>query len=85
MITRSLNANVLLPQSCCNVLMRKSDCSNASQTQARQIIAECVNAKITGRASQDCVLFTGTGATSACAKLVQVCTVHKFVYTTNTC
>ncbi|CAM9617153.1 unnamed protein product, partial [Choristocarpus tenellus] len=39
--------------------------------EARQIIAQAVNAKkITGRASEDVVLFTGSGATAAVAKLV---------------
>ncbi|CAB1100192.1 unnamed protein product [Ectocarpus sp. CCAP 1310/34] len=38
--------------------------------EARQIIAQAVNAKVTGRAAEDVVLFTGTGATSAVAKLV---------------
>lgn len=45
--------------------------STCFQHEARQIVAECVNAKITGRASEDCVLFTGTGATEAVHKLVQ--------------
>ncbi|CAM9887519.1 unnamed protein product [Pylaiella littoralis] len=38
--------------------------------EARQIIAQAVNAKVTGRAAEDVVLFTGTGATAAVAKLV---------------
>ncbi|KAG5192248.1 pyridoxal phosphate-dependent transferase, partial [Tribonema minus] len=45
--------------------------STCFQHEARQLVAEYVNAKITGRASEDCVLFTGNGATAAVAKLVQ--------------
>ncbi|GMF40473.1 unnamed protein product [Phytophthora fragariaefolia] len=39
--------------------------------EARQIVAQAVNAKTTGRGAEDCVLFTGQGSTSAVAKLVQ--------------
>ncbi|GMF28495.1 unnamed protein product [Phytophthora lilii] len=39
--------------------------------EARQIVAQAVNAKITGRGAEDCVLFTGQGSTSAVNKLVQ--------------
>ncbi|CAM9968587.1 unnamed protein product, partial [Discosporangium mesarthrocarpum] len=38
--------------------------------EARQIVAEAVNAKVTGRVSEDVVIFTGSGATAAVAKLV---------------
>ncbi|TMW63040.1 hypothetical protein Poli38472_005658 [Pythium oligandrum] len=38
--------------------------------EARQIIAQCVNAKISGKTSEDCVLFTGQGTTSAINKIV---------------
>lgn len=38
--------------------------------EARQIIAESVNAKVTGKAACDVVLFTGHGTTAAVAKLV---------------
>ncbi|CAI5715820.1 unnamed protein product [Peronospora destructor] len=46
--------------------------------EARQIVAQAVNAKITGRGAEDCVLFTGQGSTSAVAKLVQVLGLHQF-------
>ncbi|TDH72116.1 hypothetical protein CCR75_003669 [Bremia lactucae] len=39
--------------------------------EARQIVAQAVNAKITGRGAEDCVIFTGQGTTSAVNKLVQ--------------
>lgn len=39
--------------------------STAFVAEARQIVAEETNAKITGKASLDVVLFTGSGATSA--------------------
>jgi selenocysteine lyase/cysteine desulfurase/tRNA(Ile)-lysidine synthase TilS/MesJ len=38
--------------------------------EARQIIAQAVNAKITGRGAEDCVLFTGSGSTSAINQIV---------------
>lgn len=44
--------------------------STCFRHEARQIIAESVNAKITGKASQDLVLFTGNGTTAAVDKLV---------------
>ncbi|CAH0490865.1 unnamed protein product [Peronospora farinosa] len=46
--------------------------------EARQIVAQAVNAKITGRGAEDCVLFTGQGSTSAVVKLVQVLGLHQF-------
>ncbi|KAL8001726.1 putative aminotransferase class V domain, tRNA(Ile)-lysidine/2-thiocytidine synthase [Plasmopara halstedii] len=39
--------------------------------EARQIVAQAVNAKVTGRGAEDCVLFTGQGSTSAINKFVQ--------------
>lgn len=44
--------------------------------EARQIIAQAVNAKITGRGAEDCVLFTGQGSTSAANKLVTALGLH---------
>ncbi|ETW02336.1 hypothetical protein H310_05873 [Aphanomyces invadans] len=44
--------------------------------ETRQIIAQCVNAKITGRGAEDVVLFTGSGSTGAIAKLVQALGLH---------
>lgn len=38
--------------------------------EARQIVAEAVNAKITGRAAVDVVVFTGNGTTAAINKLI---------------
>jgi selenocysteine lyase/cysteine desulfurase len=40
--------------------------------EARQLIAESVNARITGRAADDVVLFCGSGSTSAVQKMVHV-------------
>ncbi|KAI9914156.1 hypothetical protein PsorP6_006312 [Peronosclerospora sorghi] len=45
--------------------------------EARQIVAQAVNAKITGRGAEDCVLFTGQGSTSAVVKLVQALGLHR--------
>jgi selenocysteine lyase/cysteine desulfurase/tRNA(Ile)-lysidine synthase TilS/MesJ len=53
--------------------------STAFVAEARQIVAEETNAKITGKASLDIVLFTGSGATSAvelfidCINLKDIC------------
>jgi len=44
--------------------------STAFVAEARQIVAEGVNAKVTGKASQDVVLFAGSGATSAVELLI---------------
>ncbi|KAF1335938.1 tRNA 2-thiocytidine biosynthesis protein ttca, partial [Globisporangium splendens] len=44
--------------------------------EARQIIAQAVNAKITGRGAEDCVLFTGQGSTSAANKMVTALGLH---------
>ena len=45
--------------------------STCYRHEARQIIAESVNAKVTGRAATDVVLFTGNGTTSSIDKLIQ--------------
>ena len=44
--------------------------STCFRHEARQIIAEAVNAKVTGRAADDVVIFTGNGSTDAINKLV---------------
>ena len=44
--------------------------SSAFVSEARQIIAEVCNAKITGKASQDVVLFAGNGTTGAVRLLI---------------
>lgn len=44
--------------------------STAFVAESRQIIAECCNAKVTGKASQDVVLFAGNGATSTVELLI---------------
>ena len=44
--------------------------STCFRHEARQIVAESVNAKVTGKASEDVVLFTGNGTTAAVTKLV---------------
>ncbi|KAG7383205.1 hypothetical protein PHYPSEUDO_003939 [Phytophthora pseudosyringae] len=46
--------------------------------EARQIVAQAVNAKITGRGAEDCVLFTGQGSTSAVNKLVRALGLQHF-------
>ncbi|KAG6961099.1 hypothetical protein JG688_00009282 [Phytophthora aleatoria] len=46
--------------------------------EARQIVAQAVNAKITGRGAEDCVLFTGQGSTSAINKLVETLGLQQF-------
>jgi selenocysteine lyase/cysteine desulfurase/tRNA(Ile)-lysidine synthase TilS/MesJ len=50
--------------------------STCFRHEARQIVAEAVNAKVTGRAAEDVVLFTGSGATAAIVKLVQLLGLH---------
>ena len=40
--------------------------------ESRQIVAEAVNAKVTGRGAEDVVIFTGSGSTSAINKMVKV-------------
>ncbi|EWM20018.1 cysteine desulfurase [Nannochloropsis gaditana] len=37
--------------------------------EARQIIAESVNARVTGKAAEDVVLFVGAGCTAAVHKM----------------
>ena len=44
--------------------------STCFRHEARQIISESVNAKITGKAAEDVVLFVGNGTTAAVNKLV---------------
>jgi selenocysteine lyase/cysteine desulfurase len=46
--------------------------STCFRHEARQILAEAVNAKITGKAAEDVVLFTGAGTTAAVRKLVDL-------------
>lgn len=46
--------------------------STCFRAEARQIVAECCNAKITGKAAEDTVLFTGQGTTSAVNKLIDL-------------
>ncbi|CAI5724722.1 unnamed protein product [Hyaloperonospora brassicae] len=45
--------------------------STCFRHEARQVVAQAVNAKITGRGAEDCVLFTGHGSTSAVVTLVE--------------
>jgi selenocysteine lyase/cysteine desulfurase len=44
--------------------------STCFRHEARQIVAESVNAKVTGKAAEDVVIFTGNGTTAAVSKLV---------------
>lgn len=44
--------------------------SSCFRHEARQIVAESVNAKTTGRAAIDVVIFTGNGSTAAFSKLI---------------
>ncbi|TYZ64994.1 hypothetical protein PybrP1_000442 [[Pythium] brassicae (nom. inval.)] len=44
--------------------------------EARQLVAEAVNARVTGRAAEDCVLFAGQGSTAAVHKLVAALGLH---------
>ncbi len=50
--------------------------STCYRHEARQIIAESVNAKVTGKAAVDVVIFTGNGTTAAVKKLVQSLGLH---------
>jgi selenocysteine lyase/cysteine desulfurase len=50
--------------------------STCFRHEARQIIAQAINAKTTGRAAEDLVLFTGTGTTAAVNKLVIAMGLH---------
>ena len=45
--------------------------STCFRHEARQIVAEAVNAKVTGRAAVDTVIFTGNGTTAALKKVVE--------------
>lgn len=50
--------------------------STCYRHEARQIIAQAVNAKITGRAAEDIVVFTGNGTTNGINKLVLSLGLH---------
>jgi selenocysteine lyase/cysteine desulfurase len=50
--------------------------STCYRDEARKIVAQCVNAKITGRASEDIVLFTGNGSSGAVTKLILALNLH---------
>lgn len=50
--------------------------STCYRHEARQIIAEATNAKVTGKAALDTVLFTGSGTTNAVTKLVRSLDLH---------
>ena len=50
--------------------------STCFRHEARQIIAEAVNAKVTGRAAEDVVIFTGNGTTAAVNKLIVSLGLH---------
>jgi selenocysteine lyase/cysteine desulfurase len=50
--------------------------STCFRHEARQIIAQAVNAKITGRAAEDVVIFTGNGSTDAFNKIVMSLGLH---------
>ena len=50
--------------------------STCFRQEARQIIAQAVNAKITGRGAEDCVLFTGSGSTGAISQLISILGLH---------
>ena len=50
--------------------------STCFRHESRQIIAQAVNAKITGRAAEDVVLFTGNGTTASVQKLVYALGLH---------
>jgi len=46
--------------------------SSCYRNESRQIIAESVNARITGKAAEDVVLFVGNGCTAAVSKIVSI-------------
>ena len=50
--------------------------STCYRHEARQIVAQAVNAKITGRAADDVVIFTGNGSTEAFNKIVMSLGLH---------
>lgn len=45
--------------------------STCFHDEARQIVAQATNAKVTGKAWEDAVIFTGSGTTAAVDKLIQ--------------
>lgn len=51
--------------------------STCFRQEARQIVAEAVNAKVTGRAAEDTVLFVGNGTTAAVDKLITMLGFHQ--------
>jgi len=58
--------------------------STSYVAEARQIVAEYVNAKVTGEAATDVVLFTGgTGVTSAVELLIDILNLTQYKYSTN--
>ena len=50
--------------------------STCYRQEARQIVGEAVNAKISGKSAEDVVLFTGNGTTNAISKLIQSLGLH---------
>jgi selenocysteine lyase/cysteine desulfurase/tRNA(Ile)-lysidine synthase TilS/MesJ len=50
--------------------------STSFRHEARQIVAQSVNARITGKAAEDVVLFTGSGTTAAVSRLVASLGLH---------
>ena len=50
--------------------------STCFRHEARQIVAEAANAKVTGRAAEDVVIFTGNGTTAAVSKLIIALGLH---------
>lgn len=50
--------------------------STCYRHEARQIIAEATNAKVTGKAALDVVIFVGSGTTNAVTKLVHSLDLH---------
>ena len=50
--------------------------STALVAEARQIVAEAVNAQCTGKAARDCVLFAGSGATAGVDLLIDCLGLH---------
>ena len=51
--------------------------STCFRHEARQLIAQACNARVTGRAADDVVLFCGAGATGAVATLVRALELHR--------
>ena len=58
--------------------------STAFVAEARQIVAEAVNAKITGKAALDVVMFAGSGTTSAVQLLIDCLGISNANHHTNT-